>query len=53
MIAGLLLLYIGMKFGFPLLYFVGVWFVIGINFLKHFSNFMKGVYDAGREDGKE
>lgn len=52
MIVGILLLYIGLEFGFPVPYFVGVWFVIGIHFAKHFGNFMKGVYEAGQEDGK-
>jgi len=52
MIVGLLLLYIGIRFSFPFWYFVGCWVVIGFNFIKHFSNFLKGVYEAGQENGK-
>lgn len=52
MIVGILLQYIGIRFEFPPLYFIGVWFVIGINFAKHLRNFMKGVYEAGQEDGE-
>lgn len=49
MIAGILLLYIGIRFHFSAVYFIGCWWVIAFNLLKHFGNFMKGVYDAGRE----
>ena len=52
MISGILLLYIGMRFGFPFLYFVGCWVLIGLNFIKVFKDFIKGVYEAGQENGK-
>lgn len=48
MVVGLLLLYIGIRFHFPFMYFVGCWFVICVGFLKGFVAFMKGV-----EDGKQ
>ena len=53
MIAGLLLLYIGMKLGLPFLYFVGCWVLIGLNLIKFVGDFLKGVYNAGAENGKQ
>lgn len=52
MIVGILLLYIGLKNGYPTLYIVACWVVILIRALKILTDFCKGVYDAGRDDGK-
>ena len=52
MITGLLLVYIGYKMQFPILYMVAAWFVTFLGALKSFSGFFKGVYDAGVEDGE-
>lgn len=50
MIAGILLLYIGMRLGFSFLYRLGCWFLIGINSIKYLMAFLNSVY--GVKDGK-
>jgi hypothetical protein len=52
MITGILLLYIGLKNGYPALYLIGCWAVILIRALKIFADFCRGVYDAWRENGE-
>ena len=46
MIAGMLLLYIGMKFGFPFMYYVGCWILIGFNLIRYLTAFINGVKDG-------
>lgn len=46
MIVGLLLLYIGMRNNYPLVYFVGCWFLILYSGLKIGVAFIKGIIDG-------
>lgn len=52
MICGLLLVYIGYKMQFPLIYMIAAWFVTFVGGARAFTQFFKGVYDAGVEDGE-
>lgn len=46
MIEGLLLLYIGIRFKFPMLYILGCWLLVIVKALAAFSAFMSGFNDG-------
>lgn len=52
MVTGILLLYIGLRFEFPTLYLVGCWAIIIVKAVYAAWNFCKGIYQAGRDNGK-
>ena len=51
MIIGILLLYIGIKFQFPVWYFLGCWVVIGLKAVKIGLSVVDWAYKQGRKDG--
>ena len=48
MIVGILLLYIGLKNGYPTLYLVGCWATIIFGAIQGIN----GIYEAGKKNGK-
>ena len=50
MIIGILLLYIGLKMGFPFLYLAGCWVVILFGMVRDLVLVINGAYKAGKKD---
>ena len=48
MIIGILLLYIGLKMGFPFLYLAGCWAVILFGLVRDLVFVINGAYKAGK-----